>query len=295
MSGDHLDKVIDAAHDVIAADAAGMPQTAGVYDLPEDVYRAHQLSLSCTEARRMLDCPARYLWHKRNGEEHKADFDFGKAAHRAVLGVGEEVVVVDAEDWRTKAAQQHRDEARAAGMVPLLSRDAETVIAMATALRQHPIASRLLAVPGAPERTLLWADDRTGLMRRARLDWLPERPEVGRMIAWDYKTTKCAEPRAFARSVASYEYHQQAAWYLDGIRTLFGAGDAAFLFIAQEKQPPYLVTVCELDAVALEVGRQRNDRAIDRFIECTQTGEWPGYSTEIELITLPAWAEREDF
>jgi hypothetical protein len=60
----------------------------------------------------------------------------------------------------------------------------------------------------------------------------------------------------------------------------------------QEKTPPYLVAVYELDALAMEAGRARNRRAAEMFRDCTEAGVWPGYSSEVELISLPPWATR---
>jgi hypothetical protein len=38
-------------------------------------------------------------------------------------------------------------------------------------------------------------------------------------------------------------------------------------------------------------GSIRNRRAVDLYMECKTTGRWPGYSDDIELISLPEWAE----
>lgn len=271
----------------------------GIYDLTDDVYHADPVpggSLSNTEARRVLDCPAKYRWFKDH-QEHKATFEFGHAAHRVVLGVGAEIVVCDFDDWRTKDARAARDEARAAGRSPVLASEWTTVAAMADAIKAHPIASRLLTADGGrSEQSMFWQDTDpfTGrtVWLRGRLDRLPAIPTTtGRLIVCDYKTAASADAGSFSRSAANYGYHQQAAWYLDGTRALCGVDDPAFVFVVQEKDPPYLVNVIELDTTALDIGRARNRAAIERWIECTDSGVWPGYSTDVELVSLPRWAE----
>ena len=258
----------------------------GIYTIPEDEYHADPIpagSLSHSGARLLLDCPAKFdYWRHR--EQHKATFDFGKAAHTLILGAGATLHVIDAEDWRTKDAKAARDDARALGHTPLLRHEMDVVEAMAAAIKAHPIAVALLA-DGTPEQSMFWQTN--GIWRRARIDWTPA--NTRRPILVDYKTTISAEPGAFSRSVASYGYHQQADWYLDGWRTLTGE-DAAFVFIAQEKEAPYLVNVFELDAVALDIGRARNLAALDLYRQCTETGVWPGYSDAVEQIGLPRWA-----
>ena len=269
----------------------------GIYDMPDDTYHLDPIpegSLSNTEARRLLDCPARYLWHKTH-REHKPEFEFGHAAHLVALGVGADVVVCDYPDWRTRDAKTARDEARAAGKSPVLAHEWETVEAMVAALRAHPIASMLLGSEGGrSEQSMFWrdVDPFTGrsVWLRGRLDRLPAVPVSGRLIVADYKTAASAESSAFARSAANFGYHQQASWYLDGVRTLLVVDDPAFLFVVQERNPPYLVNVIELDAEALDIGRARNRQAIDLWVQCRESGRWPGYADEVQLVSLPRWA-----
>lgn len=268
----------------------------GVYDLPEQTYHADPVpegSLSVSGAKKLLapSCPAIFRYEQANRPAPKAVFDFGHAAHKLVLGIGADLVEVEADDWRTNAAKEARDAAHERGAVPLKSKDMRTVEAMALALHQHPIAAALLRADfGVPEASLFWRDDKTGVFRRGRVDWLPH-PRDGRMIVADYKTADSAEPQAFARSAAKYGYHMQAAWYLDAVEALDLADDAAFVFIVQEKTAPYLVSVVELDALALRIGRQRNRQAIDTYVECMTTGIWPGYADDVALVSLPRWAE----
>ena len=193
----------------------------------------------------------------------------------------------------TKAAKEFIAEARERGAVPIKSDVAATVQAMADALRNDPLAGRLLDPDrGTPEQSLFWLDEHTGVWRRARLDSLPH-PAAGRMIVVDYKSTDCAKPSTFAKSIANYGYFMQGAAYIDAIKTLGLADDAAFLLIAQEKAPPYVVSVIEMSAPALRIGRERNERALRLFKQCTETNHWPSYTADgIALVDLPIWAER---
>jgi hypothetical protein len=269
----------------------------GIYDIPNDVYHADPVpggSLSSTGARRLLppSCPALFRYEQLHGQPPKRVFDFGTAAHGIVLGSGPELVRVDAPNYLTKKAQAARDDARTRGAVPLLPHEYEQVQAMAEAIRQHPAARALFAeASGQPEQSLFWQDQRTGVWRRARLDWMPF-ATGRRMVVPDYKTAVSAAPSAIAKAVHSFGYHQQAAWYLDGVKAL-GGGDAAFVFVVQEKTPPYLVTVVELDPLALRIGRERNRQAIDLYRRCLTANDWPAYSDSIESISLPAWAENQ--
>lgn len=277
----------------------------GVYDgMPEGVYHGDPVpggSLSASGAKLLLppSCPARY-WHDRCFPPPPKDaFEFGTAAHKLVLGTGPQLVIVDAPDWRSKAAREARDAARFDGHVPLLPAEFAEVEAMAAAIRKHPIASALLdPARGKAEQSMFWRDEHTGIWRRARFDFLPYPHEVRRLVIADYKTTPAADADSIAKTVASYGYHIQAAQYTDGARALGLDPDPAFLFVFQEKTPPYLIHVAGLDDGDLGRGRDLCRLACEIWRDCTQAGYWPGYSDEdITYVTLPRWARRpvEDF
>jgi hypothetical protein len=269
----------------------------GLYQMSADHYHRDpvpQGSLSSSGARALLppSCPAKFRHEQLHGRPSKPAFDLGHAAHSLVLeGDSTRVVIVDAEDWKTKSAREQRDAAQAAGLVPLLADDWRVVQEMAAALRAHPIAAALFNPErGQPEQSAFWQDETHGVWRRARFDWLPDLTPSGRLIVGDYKTTVSAEPRALAKSAANFGYHQQAAFYLDAVTALDLADEAAFVFVSQEKTAPYLVTAWELDREALDIGRALNEQALAIYAECMATDVWPNYTDDVALISLPAWA-----
>lgn len=269
-------------------------QKPGIYDIPAHVYHADRTSLSSTGARKLLppSCPAKFRWEQDHPPARKKEFDFGTAAHAYVLGTGPELAVVHEVDWRSKHAQSQREAAILDGKVPLLLSEFKQVEAMAKALREHPVAAALFAEgSGVAERSLYWVDRQTGVTRRARPDWLPH-PRAGRLIIPDYKTTRDASTAAVEKALYEYGYFMQAPWYEDGARALL-ADDVAFVFVFQEKTPPYLVNVFEPSALAVRLGRELNRRALEVFAECSASGVWPGYGDDIKYASLPVWAENK--
>lgn len=251
-------------------------------------------ALSYSGAKQLLppSCPAIYKWQRDNGRPDTAAFDFGHAAHKKVLGVGADIAVIDTDDWRTKAAQTARDEARAAGKVPLLAKDAATVDAMAEQLRAHPVAGLLYTGNGQPEVSAFWNDPDTGVDLRCRFDWLPEAVD-GRLIVTDYKSAASAAPLAFRKSVADYLYHLQAVFYRDAAVTLGLAEDVEFLFCVQAKTPPYLVSVFGLTAEWWRIGEALKRQAVDLYAWCTARDYWPDFCRdEIAYLDPPAWYAR---
>jgi hypothetical protein len=266
--------------------------------LDEAVYHAdpvpasHGHSLSHSGAKTLLGkSPAHYQW-EREHPVYKDAYDLGSAAHLLVLGEGPQMVEVEADNWMTKAAKERRDEIREAGAIPLLTKDANRVLEMAAALREHPVAGKLF-IPGngKAEASLFWQDPATEVYRRARLDWLRL---TGRPIVVDYKTAVNASPEVFGRKAADFGYFSQDPWYRDGVAALDLAdpADLAFVFVVQEKDPPYAVSVIQMDDESARVGRQFNRRALDLYAECVGTDTWPSYGDGISTASLPAWFVR---
>ncbi|MFC9973620.1 PD-(D/E)XK nuclease-like domain-containing protein [Spirillospora sp. NPDC127200] len=270
----------------------------GVYDIPADLYHADPVpggSLSSSGARRLLKtCPARFKYEQDHPAPPTDAMELGTAAHREVLGVGADIEEIKAKDWRTTRAKDEAAIAREAGKVPLLTRDAERVRAMAAALREHEIAATLLnPAYGKPEQAIFWQDAPTKIWRRALLDLLPDVEPGGRMYLADYKTAQSADLEAISKAIETYGYNAQGAWYDDAVRALGLADDVAFFLVVQETVAPFLVSVVQLDQLALEAGRHDNRKAIELYARCRKTNTWPPYVEGVAPVGLPGWAENK--
>lgn len=263
----------------------------GLYDLAPDVYHGDPVpegSMSVTRSKVLLTegGAAKFAYRAQFGAENKPEFDFGNLAHALALGKGaERLTVVDADSWRTKAAQAARDKAYAEGKSPVLKKDIHVAEDMAEQLDKHTEASEALS--GRHEVAMFWK--RTdGLWLRGQLDAYVEGSHIG-----DYKTAVDASGPGFIRAAWNYRYYMQAAWYQHLLLELTG-DKLPFRFVAQEKTAPYLVSVWEPSRDYLELGIRDMDEAIQTFQSCSQLGQWPGYSTEVQLLTPPDWAMGDD-
>lgn len=267
-----------------------IPAEDGIYPGIGDIaYHADKGSLSSSGARALLEpsCPAIFRHQQLQPPNPKPEYDFGHAAHKFVLGEGEEIVPVYADDWRTKAAKEQRAGAYAERKIPMLVGQIEKAQAMAAAVYEHPVARALLTADGMAELSGYWHDRETGVRLRFRPDWLCQ--IRSRVICVDYKTALSAHPAAFARAAVDHGYHMQDAWYLEGLAALGIANDAEFLFVVQSKTPPFPVSVMRINSEHVEVGRRRNREAIDLYHRCVTTGDWPGYGDHIHTIDLPSY------
>lgn len=268
----------------------------GVYDdMTAEEYHADKTSLSSSGARKLLppSCPALFRYEQDHPQLAKKTFDFGHAAHKVVLGEGPELVVVERPKWDTIEVKAEVAEIRAAGNVPLKKHEYEQVQAMAKVLREHPIAGPLFEPgTGTAEQSLFWRDHQTGIMRRARPDWVKTTGPI--TVCVDYKSCVNAAPKAVSKAIEDYGYHQQDPYYMDGLHALDLADEhARFIFVFQQKTAPYLITVFELPDQDRLTGEAKNRVAIETYARCTETDQWPdwhGPITEVPYLGLPMWA-----
>lgn len=256
-------------------------------------------SLSNSIAQILIERSARHAWmahprlNPRHEREDKAAFDIGRAAHSLLTGDPERFVLVDAADWRTKAAQEQRDGAYAAGKVPLLARQWDGVQAMAKAARAQLARHEECAAAFAPghgdaEATLIWQEGDTWL--RSRLDWLS--PE--RHLIVDYKTTSgSADPDSWSRTAFGMGYHIQAAFYRRAVEALFGK-EAEFRLVVQEVAPPYALAVYAFNGDGLDLGERKVERALGLWRWCMKHDAWPAYSQHSYWIEPPPWLRQDE-
>lgn len=269
----------------------------GIHDIPADVYHADPCdrpSLSSSIAHLLVSASpahARASHPKLNPEferEEEAKFDLGTAVHAFLLQGIDKAHVVDAPDWRTNAAKEQRDEARAHGYIPLLRSQWDRVRAMEAAARVQLEQLEVEPVPfteGKPEQTFVWEED--GVVCRARLDWLRD---DFRTID-DFKSTSAsARPAAWARTMYGIGGDVQVAFYLRGARATLHC-TPEFRFIVQETYPPYALSVVTLAPSALAIADDKVQFAIETWRRGLRDGVWPAYDRRLAHLEAPAFEE----
>lgn len=245
--------------------------------------------LSHSDTKLLERSPAKFKYlrdHPREASPPTADMLFGTAVHSLVLG-GPAVVHIEADSWRTNAAKEARDEATEAGDVPLLTADYKRAVECAHAVRNHPLAAKLLDNADHRELVLTWEHE-CGVPLRGKVDAI-----TGRWVI-DLKTAGDASTEGFSSSVGKYGYWTQDPWYREAVRQCLDIEDPAFLFVVVEKEPPYLVNVVQLEDYAVDLGHKRNERLIAMYRDCVENDEWRGYGDGINTVTLPRWVEIQE-
>lgn len=286
---------------------------------------APEPSLSSSIAKIMLDrSPAHArLAHPRLGgqrNESTPEQDMGTLVHRLVLGKGADVHPVPAGDWRTKAARDERAAAKAAGKIAVLDRMAkEAGIAALEICAQFPALG--VSLDGDSEAGILWQEEvavprlveavrrdpvlhaaavavtgmeptwteSPAIWCRAMLDHVTFRD--GRLHVYDLKTIYSAHPDDCTRSALKFGYDIQQAAYTRAAELAWPeyAGRVVFSFLFCEVEPPYSVTVAQLDATMRERGRRRWAEAVETWSRCLHTDTWPSYTREPVTLQSPGW------
>jgi hypothetical protein len=228
--------------------------------------------------------------HKDNPPPPSKAFEQGRIFHALTLepmDFDSRYAVAPQVDRRTKAGKEAWGafEASVDGKHIVVEEDYQACLKMAEAVQAHRAAWNLLRF-GQPEVCIIWQDPLTGLLCKARLDYV----HLENRVIVDLKSTRDASPDAFSKAIWNYGYHQQAAFYLDGLGTLLG-DVVEFVFVPVEKTEPFAAACYRAASDILTMGVEAYQRSLQTYKECVVSGEWPAYSQEVELITLPRWAQ----
>jgi hypothetical protein len=266
------------------------PDYSGIVcDLPDTTYHAHS-ALSSTQARLLLDAPARYHYAQTHPQPYKKAFDLGSLVHSKVLGVGAGIAVIPTEilasngATSTTAAKAFIAEARAEGLIPVKQDVANEVAAMTESVLAHTEARGVLETVDGREVSLF--ADVEGVPTRARFDIYDG------TNAADLKSARDASPRGFNTAVGRLGYHVQDRWYSEAHEAVTGTELESFKFLVVENVAPYLVGVYDLDFMWEHIAKEQTKRARELYLSGMETGVWPGYSSA--TLTPPAWAVYEN-
>ena len=268
--------------------------TPGLYEVDNETYHNGQgwkSIIGSSGIKKLLRSPLHYI---TPDEKDSTALNFGSAYHLRILQPElyiEQVKAAPKCDKRTKEGKTvlEQSQAESAGKLIITQAEAEALDGMAERMNKCETAKMILKNPGFFERSALFEDPTFKFLGKVRPDF--DIPSLGVIV--DLKSTRDAGMDAFSRSCGTYGYDVSAAWYVDGMRLATGIEYDTFIFVAQEKTPPYAVAVYQADAEFIGIGRQKCDIARAIYNECLYTDKWPGYLDQVQLISLPSWAARK--
>jgi len=257
--------------------------------MTNEEYHAHEaISKSKLDAARKS---GRHLYDMLHGppRESTAAFDLGTALHASALpGESVDEVAVRMPEGMKKTTKEGKTfVSDNKGKIILNSSDAYVLDQMMASLEHHPFTRQLVwgVLKGTSEQSFFCTDEATGLELKARPDFIFD--DLSLII--DLKSTADASPKGFQRSVANYRYYVQASHYLDVIEGATGTRPQAFLFVAVEKSRPFNTAVYMADQAMIDLGKQHAREDLDNIAKWMAEDNYPGYSEQVEEISLPRW------
>lgn len=285
-------------------EVARAEMAAGVSRMPSADYHADpapEPSLSATLAKLMLRKSPRHAWYaspRLNPDWQSLDrktFDIGRAAHRAVLGRGDdycaipEGILASNGAASTKEAKAFIADCREAGLTPLKQAEVELIEGMAAIARERLRDHGIELDPAQSELAAIAQVE--GVWCRAMFDNVAADPKLP---IYDFKTCEDASPEACLRAVLNYGYDIQAEHYRAVWKAATGE-DRPFVFIFQEKPAPNEVTLIRLSGSFEEMAKRRAAKARKLWAECLSADEWPGYPIGLHEVDPPAWLVEREF
>lgn len=228
----------------------------------------------------MNKTPAHFKYNLDHPQEKTEALIFGSAIHKYLLeplDFENEYAVIPARiDRRTKLGKEAYQEfmEENAGK-ELISLDTFKVIAyMVNKLNNDQDVKKLLN-NATKEQVFTWIDPATNEKCKVKADAITEIEGMPYII--DYKTTQSCEDGHFERTARKYGYDFQAGMYCEGIEanTLEKHG---FIFIAQEKTPPYLHRIYICSQEFIDKGKDKYHELLGYYHNCKTKDTWPGYS-----------------
>lgn len=271
---------------------------ARILDVSDDEYFADPCevpSLSQSAAHTLLTGSPLHCWNdhprlgnNRDGSTTKA-LDAGQLVHKLLLGKGQQLAIIDADDFRTKTAQQLRDLAYDANQLPVLRRIYDETVKVADVLRTN-IELFGIKLNGESEIAMEWDEQgEHGPVRcRGKMDHIV----FDRGTIYDIKKIRSAHPDTCSKHLYEYGYDIQHAAYCSALAKLTPefTGKVDFVFLFMELEAPYCVLPVRPDGQLRELGSMRWSRAVHVWERCLRNNKWPGYSDSIVTLSAPKWA-----
>jgi hypothetical protein len=263
-------------------------------------YQYHQdpcdpISLSASMAHTLVaESPEKAEWKHpklKNGDPFTtSENDGGSLCHALMLGADNRVVIVEHENFKTKVAQQLRDEALEKHLLPVTRPFYDRHVKVVEILREK-FAKLGYEFTGRSEVAIEWNDD--GVLCRSMLDHV----FLDRGVWWDLKTTSDARKHKVEKHFVDFSYDIQHEAYCRAMAdlepSLVGRVEGTFLFC--ELDPPYAVNVVQPTGIMKELGRIRWEMGRRRWKECLESGRWGGYSDGIMRVDPPNYAIKQYF
>lgn len=249
----------------------------------------------------MNESPEKFKWFKDHPPAATEALLFGQVIHKLLLEpetFDEQFMVMPDLNLRTKEGRAIRDSLEADCAERGITLVSAEIVAQAKEMVEKCLSDPEVVnlLNGAHEQEFFWTDETTGEQCKCRVDCLTEID--GDLVIMDYKTTTNADTFHFVRDIYKYGYHFQSAMYGEGVRVNLGLNKLPrFIFIAQEKKPPFAINRIELPEDVIQLGYDKFREFIGTYHDCKEADLWYGYNgvyNETNEAYLLEWVKDGD-
>ncbi len=209
--------------------------------------------------------------------------------------IGDVAVISPFDSFRTKEAKAWKEEALQAGRIIVNATELQEAQKAANMiLKKNKDSAAIFKGAACQYMLTITAEqfrqagvDEIKVNIKGLLDVLPN----GNFLA-DLKTTNDFSYRGFESTIQKFGYHHQAGLYL-ALWNLLNPDDQRdrWLFVWQDRNPPYEVAVTELNLADINAGKDGILQAIKDIQNHTERNYWPmKYEGEQKVIGRPMWA-----
>ena len=241
-----------------------------------------------------------HLWHKYINPDRVKEttpaMEFGKAVHSAILEPNlylSNYILEPKIDKRTKDGKlQYQDFLNNnIGKIIISQDDYDLIEKIKTRLNAKTTWLDIVNCDYVVEQEIYFTLNDIKCKMKSDLFVLPCEKHPNGLIV-DVKTTKDARDKEFNKSIFNLGYHNQVAYYQEGIMRKYGLlTPPPFLFIAIEKTEPIDITFLLADDRMGKFGKQENDVLMSIYKYCIDNNIWHGYEDKITTVSLPAWVK----
>lgn len=255
----------------------------GIYQLDSYEQYASIPALRSSELKALRKSPAHYraaIVHKQPPSSiMERTFAKGKAFDVLFLhgrDAFEKIVTVEPQMNRAKKEYKEWKAANAKAECILSPDEKANILKMHEATQKKEQFSKIFDEPGYPHRVIVWQCSQTGIWCKAEIDWITESG-----IIVDLKSTSDAGFWFFAKNAYRLGYHNQGAFYQDGLEHVTGIAHTEFQLAAVEVDPPFESHVFKVSSDQLMKARTYNAEHMEALKWCLENDEWPGYPDKI--------------
>ena len=261
-------------------------------------YHANETHRSCSRVKTLLDSPA--LYHQRYITKSLPGFSSSAMEHGTLLHTWlelgddflESLVVPPASTLTAtglvgKEAEKWLKNEAPAGATVVSPKEKAQIVAEVAAIKGNPAAADLISRITEHEISIYW-ETHDGHRLKCRFDAL-----TSDGLVLDLKTTKEQDILAdFWRSVLTFRYHLQDAWYRSGMEAM-GLDPQPLRFIVISTSLPHDCQVVTLPAAIVAEGQRLMDKALAELALRESLDWWlPDTHGEVVELSFPAHALR---